>query len=134
MSNASQRIGARLLGRQVKVLHREYDWVLDFGDGFTICVEGMWRLRSRQGVLLTDRDHHHQFGLPEPLDAAARANALLANGSVISFDLDPATADLRIGMSNDIVIEVLTTSSGYESWQAYQRQELVALGRGDGPQ
>ncbi len=132
MNNTWQRIEAALLGKQVKMLRREHDWVLDFGGGVTICVEGMWRLRNERGVLLTDLDHGHQFGLLAPIDAAARAGELMENGSVTSFSLDPATADLRIWISNGIVVEILATSGGYESWQANEGAELIAVGGGDG--
>ncbi len=126
------KLAARVLNRPVEVERREADWVFNFGDGFGICVECSWRLRDPNLILLTDTDEGQRFGLSEPIDAATRANALVGGDHVSDFNPDPATGDFRLLFSKGIILEVLSNSSGFESWQAYDGDNLVAVGAGGG--
>lgn len=120
------------LGYGARFTRRENDWVLDIGEHLSICIEASWRLRTTEHILATDADDGHQFGLPAPVDAERSANDALRNLTVSSLRCDLGTADLQIGFSNELTIDVWTNSLGYESWQAYVRKELFAVGGNGG--
>jgi hypothetical protein len=126
--NTWERFERALQGRRVWIRRREQDWLLNFGDGNFIVVEAVWRLSDGQKILLTDTDDGHQFGLPAPVNAEAQANELLSGGMVTSVNANNVTADLDIQFSHGIRLEVLTNSTGYESWQGYSNGELVEVG------
>ena len=124
-----------LADQPLSFVRREADWVLEFGQSVFLCVESFWRFRNAQGLLLTSEDDGQRFGLPAPINAEERANALASGNKVISATIDPTTADIRIALTNEIVCEIVTNSSGYESWQAYENKpggELLGVGGNGG--
>lgn len=124
-----REIESNILGKSLRITRRESDWVFDFGEnlGFGLCVQTPWRLRNELEILLTDSDDGQRFGLVTPIDAEARGNELMTGAVVTAFCFDVPTADLKIEFSNGVRVEILTNSSGYESWQAYLGTELVAV-------
>ena len=122
----------QVVGNQLRISRLEHQWDFDFGGQLRMSIEASWRLRNNDGILLTDSDDGHQFGLSAPVDAETRGNELLNGAEASSFKFDNTTADLKIAFTNGILIEVLTTSSGYESWQAYVGGELLAVGGNGG--
>jgi len=120
------------VGATIRIARRECDWVFELSEGRCICVESAWRVRDATQILATDMDEGQQFGLPAPIDAAERANEALQYSTVLSLEHDPATADLKIQLSKGLLIEVLTNSSGYESWQAYSKGDLAGVGGNGG--
>jgi hypothetical protein len=122
----------QLLRKSLRVTRRENDWVFDFGNDAQLHVAALWRFRSKTQILLTDLDDGQLFGLPAPVDAEARANEIVEAATTVSFDFDEATADLRVGLSNGVLLEIITSSGGYESWQAYAGGELLAVGGNEG--
>jgi hypothetical protein len=121
-----------VVGKSLRMNRREYDWVFAFGEDHYINVGASWRIKGPDRIHLTDRDDGHQYGLSSPVNAEDRASELVDQSSVESLDDDASTADLSIQLSNGLVVEVLTNSSGYESWQAYTESELAAVGRNAG--
>ena len=125
----------RLADQPLAFTRREADWVLEFGQYVFLCVECFWRLRNTHGLLLTSEDEGQRFGLPAPINAEEKANALVSSNKVIAATIDPTTADIRIVLTNEIVCEILTNSSGYESWQAYENKlggEMLGVGANGG--
>ncbi|MBX3563336.1 MAG: hypothetical protein KF730_02050 [Sphingomonas sp.] len=120
-----------LIGQPLRLMRRENDWAFDFGDAATICVGCLWRMRS-EALLLTSEDSDRQFGLPEPIDAASRCNEIVAGAVVDAIAFDQQTGDLTLDMSNGVKVELITDSSGYESWQVYAGDELRAVGGNGG--
>src|SRR5689334_9731729 len=72
MPSAAEILLGALKGRSCRVVRREADWTLDFGDGHTISVAAPWRLVTAEGIAFGDEDHGHQFGLPAPVDGPTR--------------------------------------------------------------
>lgn len=100
-------------------------------DGVDIAIACCWRIVSDEGVRLVDEDHGQSFGLPEPIDAAAHANALFSEARVVTAKIDPVTADLRLEFVNGLRLELLNNSSGYEAWQArFGGGGVIGLGGG----
>ncbi|RYY28264.1 MAG: hypothetical protein EOP62_03430 [Sphingomonadales bacterium] len=132
MSDAWKVIRDAVVGQAVRITRHESDWQFHFGGNFSIGVGVLCRLRNQTGVIITNEDDGHKFGLPAPIDAEERANAIVGSGTCISFEFDALTSDLKFEFSNDVTLDVLSNSSGYESWQAWSGSETVAIGAGDG--
>jgi hypothetical protein len=103
--------------------------------GFTVgglAVQCPWRIVSSERVVLGSVDHKQWFGLPEPVDAVARASKLLEGKIVESVKIHDVTSDLTIQFTGDLRLEVFNNSSGYDGWQYGNRDglELVAQGGG----
>jgi hypothetical protein len=90
---------------------------------------------SPEGIALTDEDDKQWFGLPEPVDAEAQANALLSDAIIASVKVDRTTSDLCLWFSNGLRLDLFNNSSGYEGWQASftaegQGHTIIAMGGG----
>lgn len=94
----------------------EHAWGFSFSSG-NLTTESHWRVVSGGRLLLTSDDDGQQFGLPEPVDTEAAAQAALVGGRVCAVELDVATADLRIAFEDGFRLEVISTSAGYEAWR-----------------
>ena len=99
--------------------HEPTLWSFSFGQKVTVGVECLWRIVTRGRVALTSEDHGHQFGLPAPVDAVARCTELFSTRHVSAVTLREDTADLAIEFTDDLRLEVIPTSAGYESWRLH---------------
>lgn len=134
MDNLALAFEAAVVGRSCRVERRATDWAFDLQDDTGFAVGCHWRLIS-DGIALTDEDDGQRFGLPDPVDAENKANALLGGAIVTSGKLDPLTADICLMFSNDMRLDVITNSSGYESWQGSffhggKAISIIAIGGG----
>ena len=125
-----------LAGRGCTVTRREHDWDFQFGDHLGIAVAVPWRLVASDHIALTANDDKQWFGLSEPVDAEARANALLDGAVVERVRPDAVTADLAIWLSNGLRLDIFNNSTGYEGWQASLADDgkavaVIAMGGGD---
>jgi hypothetical protein len=114
-----------LVGQPCAVTRREHDWVFDFSDGRSVTVEAVWRLVSSTAILLTNGDDGQRFGLPAPVDAQQKANALLAETLVERARIEAVTSDLVVWVANGLRLDILNNSSGYEGWQGGAGKILV---------
>jgi hypothetical protein len=134
-----------VVGKTCAVERREADWTFAFGGaqlsglavsgGCVVVAETLWRLINGDRLVLTFEDDGHQFGLPAPLDARLETSALLASAVVATASVDLRTADLVLTFDSGLRLEILNTSGGYESWQAYfidGEQDVVLVGAGGG--
>ena len=118
-----------------RVRRGEHDWVFLFGEVVTIVVAVPWRIVSDDMIAHAAEDDFQQFGLPEPVNGQAKANALFEGRHVRGVELDPVTADLRVHFDGAMRLDLFNNSSGYEGWQASLRMDegvtsIVALGGG----
>ena len=86
----------------------------------------VWRLIGDNHIVVTSDDHRHQFGLPQPVDAARKFNDALANRRVVDVDVDSKTGDLRI-LFSDFKLEIITHSMGYETWTIGRKDSFDTL-------
>lgn len=121
-----------ILGRCASIEHREGCPVVHIGPDLNVVVRSQWRLIDGQRILVTDSDDGQWFGLSAPVDAAAKATERLLRETVNSIEFDGITGDLRLHFSNSLVLEILTNSSGYESWVMDLRGEHFAVGASGG--
>lgn len=135
MDDLALAFEAAVAGRPCRIERREADWMFDFGDNVGLSAGCHWRLVSASGIALTDEDDRQEFGLPEPLDAEAKANDLLGGATVSCATLDRVTADLILRFSNGLRLDLFNNSSGYEGWQGgFSRDgsvvSIIAMGGG----
>ena len=83
-------------------------------------------------IVVSSEDHGQQFGLPAPIDAAARATSLLEDAKVREVKVREGTADILISLAGDIHLEIIPFSSGYEGWQVTcpSGHQIIAQGGG----
>jgi hypothetical protein len=91
-------------------------WCFRFGPDASISVYCLWRIVENERIVLTSEDHGHQFGLPAPVDVVARITELLSGLHVAAVRLREATADMLIEFTDNLRLEIIPTSAGYESW------------------
>ena len=108
-------------------------WVFRFSDGSTLRAECYLRLISNGRISVTGTDHGQRFGLAEPVDASDRIRSELGDAKVSAASLAPETSDLTLTFANGSRLEILTASSGYESWHLCRPNggELIVGGGGE---
>lgn len=121
-----------LIGSPISIERRESDWAFEFADRFVMGVGTLWRLVGATYICVASEDDGHQFGLPAPVDAAAKANGLLSERAVRAIEMDFRTGDLRFQFDGSLVLDIITSSSGYESWQMWRAGEFFAVGANGG--
>jgi hypothetical protein len=114
----------------VSVERLDYSWFVGFGAGITVATEAHWRLIADGRIVVTSEDHGHQFGLPEPVDAAARLLARTRGHQSSGAAIDPSTGDLTIDFVERMQLQFLQTSLGYESWRLYVHGSETICGGG----
>lgn len=106
-----------VVGRPMRILRREFDWVFEFGNGLALTVGTLWRFRDAGVIRLTSDDDGHQFALPAPLDVEKEVNRRLNRATIISIVDSDVMPDFLIRLSEGLAIDVIAQSSGYESWE-----------------
>jgi hypothetical protein len=108
-------------------------WVFHLGSDCRLTAEGLWRLIKDGRVVVAGIDHLQWFGLPAPFDARQRTIEAIGSAAASAARYDPETGDLRIEFSGGARLEVITHSSGYESWTLSRPDgtQLVAVGGGE---
>jgi hypothetical protein len=131
--NNSDSFSRQLVGRRLQSLEkRDYSWFFGFADDLSVVTESPWRLIADDRIATTSEDNGHQFGLPEPVDAAENVLRRTSGQSVTAAAIDPDTGDLSIEFSGMARIQLLQMSSGYEAWRIYApAAEFVCTGGGD---
>jgi len=131
-ANIQKLITSGLLGAQIREVERdEHDWVISFSSGarLRICCE--WRIVSNDRISLAGTDDGQQFGLPAPVNGAAKAKELLGDKTIEQISIRPAVADLTIAFGPNTWLEIWNNSSGYEGWLFDAHGfEIVAQGGG----
>jgi hypothetical protein len=107
-------------------------WLFRFDSGTSLAVECLWRLLVARAIVVTSEDHGQRFGLEVAVDAGSGASEVLARDTVKEFSLRADTLDLIFTFDRDQRLEILPSSSGYESWHIIspQRRHIIAQGGG----
>ncbi|MFO1449868.1 MAG: hypothetical protein U1F61_17045 [Opitutaceae bacterium] len=122
----------RLDGRRLlEAAKHEYSWHFTFSDGASIITESSWRLLSKDGVAVTSEDDGQLFGLKEPINACARVIAAVGGRKITECRLEERTSDLSVHFGDDVSVQFLTMSCGFESWRArIGSEEIICTGGG----
>lgn len=122
-----------LVGRVLSGVERHgpCTWRFEFGPEAEVRSECPWRV-IREGIVLSNEDHGHRYGLPAPVDAEAECRSLIG-ATVFSAQVREGSRDLVIGFGPGLRLELVPLSSGYESWQVTgpHRLHIIALGGGE---
>ena len=124
---------AQLLGRSVESVERweALPCVVTLSGGYRIQVEALWRLLEDGTLALTSQDDGQLYDCKQPVDAISDLSRRIVGRSVVSVIVTPGTADLTVGFGHEL-LQVISTSSGYEAWQVEGPQSTVAVGQGGG--
>ena len=116
----------------LSVEKKDQSWFFTFGSDVQVITESPWRLISQKAIEVTSEDHGHPFGLPQPIDAAKRLRSQIGGRIVAAASIDPPTGDLNVEFSDDLTMEFLQMSCGYESWRLNAPgRQVICLGGGD---
>jgi hypothetical protein len=126
------------VGRTCDIQRRGNDWAFVFGaagDGSLLVTASLWRVVEGGRIAVTSEDDGHPFGLPAPMDAQEKSRGVFAGRLVRSVGVDAWTGDVTIQFEGDARLDVISSSAGYENWQAYFReadQDVILVGGGGG--
>jgi hypothetical protein len=123
----------QLLGRSVEEVERweVLPYVVKLSGGYRVQIESLWRLLADGTLARTSEDDGQLFGHKHPVNAALELSKRLVGCSLGSVEVVPGTADLILGFGA-YVLQVVSTSAGYEAWQVEGPQGTVAVGQGGG--
>ena len=122
----------QIVGSCARLERQTSDWAIVLDDQFVVGIGTVWRLLGHSSIVVTSEDDGHQFGLSSPINAAAKANSFLRGRPLVEVTFDIRTGDLMMHFADDLMLQILTTSAGYESWQIYHKGECFAVGANGG--
>jgi len=103
--------------------------MISFDGDYVLTSETLLRFVGTDGEFITAEDHNQQFGLPSPYDAQAAISKAIVGKEVSRIDVCQKTGDLRLWTDGG-VIEVIASSSGYESFQLTGAADWIMVGVG----
>jgi hypothetical protein len=107
-------------------------WHFYFNDSTTIRTDSPWRLIRDGRIVIGSEDHGQPFGLPEPVDAEAKCRSDIGGAIVGSAEIRADTRDIVIIFEPGVRLEIITVSSGYESWQVLLPDGTMVIAQGGG--
>jgi hypothetical protein len=108
----------------------DYTWIFTFANSGKILTESTWRLITPKGTHSSE-DHDQLFGLTKPVDAGKSLFERIQNRKVVSYKIKKFTSDLVVEFDDEICVEFLVLSGGYESWRTdYASEAVVCTGGG----
>lgn len=119
----AKELAGLLVGQPVVMRQCEGQWSISIGTSFVLTTSG-WRLIGAKSIIVTSEDDGHQFGLPSPVDAEVKANEALVDSRIAAVEMDERTGDCTLRFADALFLEILTWSSGYETWQLYRDGEF----------
>jgi hypothetical protein len=132
-SAVEERIAADLVGHQLQDLEwREHDLLFSFTTGARLRVACPWRIVSDGRISFAESDDGQFFGLPAPIDGAAKSKELLLGKAIEQIAIRADAADLTITFRSAVSLEIWNNSSGYEGWELHDARgfHVVAMGGG----
>ena len=127
---------AALTGRACSVERREYDWLLDLGEGMFVAVSVPWRIVFEGRIAFARDDDAQLFGRSIPVDGEGEARRFFGAKLITKVTVDRQTGDLALHFGPETRLDVFNNSVGYEGWKARyaiggRRWSATALGGGE---
>lgn len=117
--------------RVERIAHVDHTWVFTLDNNATISTESTWRVSSVDGIRVASDDDGHSFGLNEPVDSVTLAMNAVGHVLISAASIRERSGDLVISFSNNMSLEFLNLSCGYEAWRFKDgERELFSLGGG----
>jgi hypothetical protein len=127
VSQLTLDVNARLLSIEAK----EYSWHFTFTEGIRVTSETLWRLVGDGRVMWVSGDHLQVFGLPQPVDLVQEVQSAIADRPLTHLQVDDKGDLLLSFAGDDVELQFLITSGGYESFRLEVSDRLyVATGGG----
>jgi len=128
-----QRVGFPwMVGLALECSFHEPDWwVFSLGLPLKIGISSPWRLLEKGRIHVSSADHLQQYGLPAPIDAAARFNSLAGGAKVRSVEVREATSDLILELERELRLEIIPVSTTYERWNVWGPDDTTYVSQGD---
>lgn len=110
----------------------EMDWCIYFADNIYASTWGFWRLMIGNKIKFISFDDKQQFGLPKPIDLVKELESLLRGKSLKQIRVKQDTGDLFLVLTDDVIIEIYISSSGYETYDfSIGNKRYIGMGAGD---
>jgi len=107
-------------------------WQFYFADTIHVASSGFWRLLESNRIVFVSLDQGHQFALLQPLDLIVNLTKLLTGKKLTEIKVDKDTADLTLTIADDIKIQILIASMGYETYDfSIDEKRFIGLGSGE---
>ena len=120
--------GARLCSVEKK----DYSWFFSFTDNISVATEDAWRFVNANRIVVTSEDHGQQFDLPNPVNSSVCVLSVVQDTLTRSFRIDTSTGDLFVYFSDDMFLQFLQMSGGYEAWRLFVGDcEFICTGGGE---
>jgi hypothetical protein len=108
-----------------------YSWTFQFSDNISLVVESIWRLFCSERISFISLDHAQMFGHTEPVDLIAKLTQTLSGKMLVSIEFGQE-GDLLLRFTDELWLQVLVTSTGYESFSlSMNGHRYIGLGGGD---
>ncbi|WP_049630996.1 hypothetical protein [Cellvibrio sp. pealriver] len=123
----------KLIGKTAKLSFlAPSTWTLAFGCGAEFSNFSICRISKEKQLLACTKDHDQWFGLKEPYDAEKEINNHISNGVITGASFGLSSNDIVLSMSTGIVIEILSISTGYETWEYRCAEGILYVASGAG--
>lgn len=129
--NNMTAIDRALRGRRIRNFRiTEHSVCMIYFDGdYVLTSETLLRFVGTCGEFITADDHNQRFGLPIPFDAEAAISKEIVGKDIVRTEACQNTGDLHLWIDGG-VIEVIASSSGYESFQLAGAVDWIMVGVG----
>ena len=132
MDSAQNHARKNLIGTRLESVERlDCDWSLRFEAGSSLMFQSLWRLVSDAAIEVTSEDDGQQFGLKTPVNAAELLKVKVGEQRISDVRIDDATSDLIFHFGQNLRLEVISTSSGYEAWSLHVKEAQIIGRNGD---
>jgi len=103
-----------------------------FNEKISLTVTGFWRLLIENKITIVSLDNGKQFGLPKPINLVEIITKILKTKTLKEIKINKETADLTLTFSNNIILEIYISSSGYETYSlSLKEKRYLGLGSGE---
>ena len=114
------------------VVRREFSWGFIFDDDIAIESQSTWRLLEQGRIVVASEDEGQRFGRPAPMDLVVEVGLRISGSIVTGICLQAGTLDLRLQFDSGDALELISNSSGYESWAvSAPGRSFIAAGGGE---
>ena len=103
-----------------------------FNEKISLTVTGFWRILIENKINIVSLDNGQQFGHPKPINLIEITTKLLKDKKLKEIKINKETADLTLTFSNNIILEIYISSSGYETYSlSLKEKRYLGLGSGE---